>query len=290
MEFVTGVGVPEGPVVLPDKSWLIVEMAEDRGCVTHISPDGQSKRVIAKTGRPNGLAVDREGTIWVAESEEPSLLRMTMDGKVDVFLTECDGEPFLFPNDLAFDSNGQLFLTDSGILFGDFVQDGAIRADYKDIRPDGRVYQVCPKTKAIKRLDRGIRFTNGLAFGPDQDLYVNETLTGMVYRYQCRDGEIVGGREDFGNVVDPEGPPGPCGPDGMAFGTDGNLYVTVWGQGHVAVLGPDGAVLRRIRTAGSGPTNVAFGPPGEKRIYVTEVEFGTLEVFDVDTDGLPLFD
>jgi hypothetical protein len=36
--------------------------------VTQISPDGQSKRIIARTGEPNGLAVDRQGTIWVAET------------------------------------------------------------------------------------------------------------------------------------------------------------------------------------------------------------------------------
>jgi gluconolactonase len=69
--FTTGLSAPEGPVALPDGTWLIVEGGAERGCVTHISANGQIKRVIKKTGRPNGLAVDSQGVIWVAESKIP---------------------------------------------------------------------------------------------------------------------------------------------------------------------------------------------------------------------------
>jgi gluconolactonase len=82
MIFAENLGVPEGPVVLDDGSWLVVEMGPERGCVTQLDQDGHLGRVIARTGRPNGLAVDRDGTIWVAESREPSLIRLGMDGRV----------------------------------------------------------------------------------------------------------------------------------------------------------------------------------------------------------------
>ena len=62
----------------------------------------------------------------------------------------------------------------------------------------------------------------------------------------------------------------------------------MYGQGDVTVLGEDGQVVERTPTAGRRPTNVAFGASGEKRIFITEVEFGQIEVFDVDADGLPL--
>jgi hypothetical protein len=36
------------------------------------------------------------------------------------------------------------------------------------------------------------------------------------------------------------------------------------------------------------PTNLVFGKDGEERIYVTEVETGSVRIIDVGTDGLEL--
>lgn len=276
---------PEGPVALPDGSWLIVEGGADRGCVTQISEDGHDKRVVARTGRPNGLAVDSQGVIWVAESKTPSVVRLAMDGKAEVVTGGCDGEPFLFPNDLCFGPDGALYLTDSGVVIQDFAPNNRIRPDYMNVPYDGRVYRVDVETGSVTKLDSGIKFTNGIAFGPDKLLYVNETLTGNIYRY-----ELMGGpRVLFGNVIRPDAPPGWKGPDGMAFGDDGRLYVAVFGQRDVTVLGVGGEVAERIPTEGNLPTNVAFALPGRKRIHVTEYEFGQMEAFDVSCDGLPLW-
>lgn len=292
MVFAQNLSAPEGPVLLPDQSWLVVEMGPGKGCITHISADGQSRRTIAKIGRPNGLAVDQDGAIWVAESvNPPSLVKATMDGDLEVMLTRCDGTSFLFPNDLAFGPDGALYLTDSGILFNELVTpDDVIREGFMDLAMDGRVYRIDVNTRQVETIDLGYRFTNGLAFGPDQNLYVAETLTGMIYRYQSADGRVVGGREAFGQVIDcGKGSRNFQGPDGMAFGLNGCLYVAVYGQGHIAVLAPDGTLVERIATKGAKPTNLAFGTPGERKIYVTEDEYGVLEAIDVDTDGLPLF-
>jgi gluconolactonase len=288
MIFAENLGEPEGPVALDDGSWLVVEMAPERGCVTRLDRDGRIGRVIARTGRPNGLAVDRDGTIWVAESRDPSLIRLDMDGRSEVVLTACDGEPFLFPNDLCFGPDDALYMTDSGLLFEDFAPGGKIREDFMDAEIDGRIYRIDPSTLGIEKLDSGLRFTNGIAFGPDENLYANATFTGMVYRYRYEDGRIVGGREDFANVVREASTDRVIGPDGMAFGADGNLYVTVYGQGDVTVLSPSGDVVERIETAGSLPANVAFGRE-EQKIYVTEDEFGRVEAFEVGTGGLRLY-
>jgi gluconolactonase len=287
MTFASDLKTPEGPVALADGSFLVVEGG--RGCVTEISPDGHSKRIIAVTGEPNGLAVDNTGAIWVADIRPPALIRLTRDGKFERVLTGCHGEPFLFPNDLCFGPDGALYLTDSGILTDEFAPGGVIRADWADLKMDGRVYRVDTRTMNIQKLDSGLKFVNGIAFSADQKLYINDTVTGMVYRYPWKDGKLVGPREDFGNVHDPAKPPGFKGPDGMAFDTNGKLYVAVYAQGDVTVLGRDGNVIERIQTPGNLPTNVCFGLPGQKKIYVTEYELGRLECFDVDADGLPLW-
>jgi len=290
MIFVTGLGAPETPRLMKDKSWLVVEMAPHRGGVTHISADGKKISLVAKTGTPNGLVCDMNDVIWVAETHpHPSLMRVTMDGQVEVYLDACNGESFLLPNDLCFGPDGSLYMTDSGMLMTDWVVDGAVRPDWQTASFDGRVYRINLKTKAVSKLDTGLRFANGIAIGPDGHLYVNEMITGKVYRYLLKNGVPTGEREDFGNVLAPDWSGEFRGPDGMAFGADGRLYCAVFGQGDVTVLDPDGSVVRRIRTQGRNPTNVAFGPDGEKRIYVTEHELGQIEVFDVDTPGLSLY-
>jgi gluconolactonase len=290
MIFTGDLGAPEGPVALPDGSWLIVEAATGRGCVTRISADGRTKSVIKQTGRPNGLAVDAEGVIWVAESKTPSLLRLTLEGKCDLVAEGCDGEPFMFPNDLCFGPDGALYLTDSGVHIDSFATNNEIRPDYMDLDYQGRLYRIDTHTGATTKIDDGIRFTNGIAFGPDGMLYLNETVTGNVYRYGWRNGKVCAPRTLFGNVIRPDAPPGWKGPDGMAFDQTGLLYVAVFGQGDVTVLGTKGEVVERIPTQGLLPTNVAFALPGERRIHVTEFQYGQMEVFPVSRDGLPLWD
>jgi gluconolactonase len=288
MVFADGLSAPEGPVALPDGTWLIVEGGAGRGCVTHLSADGREKRVVKKTGRPNGLAVDDDGVIWVAESKTPSLLRLTLGGESEVVATGWQNEAFLFPNDLCFGPDGALYLTDSGVFIDNFVINGSIRPDYADVNYDGRVYRIEVETGQVTKIDTGIKFTNGIAFGPDNLLYANETLTGNVYRYDLSKGGNAQ-RKLFGNVIPADAPPGWKGPDGMAFSADGKLYVAVFGQRDVTVLGANGEVVERIQTQGKLPTNVAFALPGRRRIHVTEYEFGQLEVFETATDGLPLW-
>ena len=287
--FTNDLWVPEGPVALQDGSWLVVEGGDGRGCVTQIDADGSSKRIVARTGEPNGLAVDRDGFIWVAELKHPSLLRVSLAGTIEVIATEFEGKALLFPNDLCFGPDEALYLTDSGFKMEEFAPGGKIRSDYMNMKMDGSLYRVDRKTHSFEKLDGGLECANGLAFGPDKALYVAETRTGAIYRYEWKGAGKLGPREDFGNVLDTTAPPGWKGPDGMAFSTDGDLYIAVFGQQEVVVLGHDGSVLKRIRTAGKEPTNLAFGLPGRREIYVTECEFGQLEVFNVGVDGLPLW-
>ena len=290
MIFASDLRAPEGPVALSDGTWLIVEGASERGCVSHLSADGQTRTVIKKTGRPNGLAIDANGVIWVAESKNPSLLRLTMEGKCEVVATEADGEPFLFPNDLCFGPDGAIYLTDSGVCIDDFAPENQIRPDYADVHYDGRLYRIDPATGFVEKIDQRIRFTNGIAVGPDEMIYLNETLTGNIYRYRWDQGKVTTPRELFGNVIRADAPPGWKGPDGMAFDENGLLYVAVFGQGDVTVLGRGGDIVERIATQGKLPTNVAFALSGEHRVNVTEYEFGQMETFVVESDGLTLWD
>ncbi|MEE2752719.1 MAG: SMP-30/gluconolactonase/LRE family protein [Candidatus Latescibacterota bacterium] len=278
---------PEGPVRLPNGDWLVVEMAPERGCVTRVSADGTKRTLIAKTGRPNGLAVDREGTIWVAESKNPpSLLRMTQEGDFEIFMKGPEDDVFLFSNDLVFGPDGTLWMTDSGVLEPEWR---AFRDGKKDdVTVDGKVWRIDLSAKTASKIDSGLGFANGIAYGPDGYLYANETMTGDIFKYDLSNDEP--NREFFANAFPAEEMESHLrGVDGMAFDDRGRLYVTVIGYGDVAVFDPDGSLERRIPLIGKRPTNVAFGAKGEKRIYVTEQGIGQIEACDVDADGMELF-
>ena len=286
---ITDLALPEAPLLLPDGRWLVTELDLQRGTVTEVLADG-SRRPIARTGRPNGLALAADGTVWVAETLDPAVIRLELSGEFTRELDQVEGESLLWPNDLCFGADGALYVTDSGILIGDFLIEGRPRDGVKELPVDGRIFRFDPHSGEATFIDRGLKFTNGIAFGPDGMLYANETYTGDILRYRIEDGTVAGEKELFANVLDPDyDEPGLRGPDGMAFSSDGRLWVAVFGQGDITVLKPDGSVERRIKVPGRSPTNVAFGPPGDERIYIVEDEHGSMESRSVGVGGLALY-
>jgi sugar lactone lactonase YvrE len=72
----------------------------------------------------------------------------------------------------------------------------------------------------------------------------------------------------------------------MRCDVDGNLYVTRHGKGVVAKINPRGEVVREIDVLGKHPTNLCFGGPDGRTVYVTEAEAKRLVQFRVDRPGL----
>lgn len=290
--FARNIGAPEGPVALPGGALYVTEMSGDRQCVSRLSaPDAgayaERSVVVTTGGRPNGLAVDGDGNLWIAEAGLRALLCVAPDGRE---ILRIDGPPdgrFAFPNDLAFGPDGHLYMTDSGLALTDFLDGQNFVEDFMSLPWDGRVYEIDPKRGAVLRhIDHGILFTNGIAFDKAGVLYANASFPGDIYRY-----DIFGGaearRELFGNVLQPDDKDGFKGPDGMKFGSDGRLYCTVYGQGNVTVLGAGGRVEERLALRGSCPTNCAFALDGNT-LLVTEVGDGHVEALPVPCNGLAL--
>ena len=72
----------------------------------------------------------------------------------------------------------------------------------------------------------------------------------------------------------------------MRCDVDGNLYITRYGKGTVVVLSPKGEILREIDVLGARPSNLCFGGPDGRTVYVTEVEHRRLGKFRVARPGL----
>lgn len=286
MIFCQGLDHPECPVRMPDGSWLFVQMNMGKGTVCRVDADGKQVRTIRETGRPNGIVTDSHGHIWVAESLEPSLIKISSDNRTRTVARGCGQAPFLWPNDLVFGPDGAIYMTDSGVKATDLL--GVDGPDEKvwESPMSGCLYRIDPLTEVVECLDSGYQFANGLAFGPDDRLYVAETVTGNIYRYDFKEQLDIDSRRLFASVIEQPAQRKIVGPDGMAFDDEGNLYVAIFGQGHVAMVEPSGKIHRHLVTEGACPTNLAFGPSGSRQLYVTEYERGQIEILAVQTDGL----
>ncbi|MBW3600996.1 MAG: SMP-30/gluconolactonase/LRE family protein [Planctomycetes bacterium] len=73
--------------------------------------------------------------------------------------------------------------------------------------------------------------------------------------------------------------------DGMRCDVDGNLYITRYGKGVVVVVSPECEVIREIDVLGAKPSNLCFGGPDGRTVYVTEVEHTRLVQFRTDRPG-----
>ena len=279
-------GQPETPVQNNDGAWVIVEMRGDRSCVSVVDLNSGRAKALIRTGRPNGVAIDPEGNYWVADTDPPGVLVVTSALARQRVMTEAAGSPLLFPNDLIFGPDGFLYLTDSGIRLEDWAPGGVLRSDWRQAKCLGRVIRIDPVSGNTSCIDEGLQFVNGIAFDPENNyLYVNEMLTGEIYRYERLLSGEFGPRESVVNVTVPDPEQGFRGPDGMAFSDDGRLWVAMFGQGDITVVDPEKGVVERIRTLGAFPTNCSFGKQGEHILYVTEAEHGQIEAHDVGVGG-----
>jgi len=283
-----GLAAPEGPVSVGVSEWLLTEMGT--GHISRIGPERGQRQHLAQTGRPNGLAIDGQGAVWIAEPRNASVLRLDPASRrvVTVATAAEDDEEFLWPNDLCFGPDGILYMTDSGVRIEEFESHPPDARHELDL--DGRVIAVDPKTRTARILDRGLQFPNGIAIGPDDEfLYVSETLTGIVHRYPI--GDISSEtRLTFASVMldDMSTYANVAGPDGMAFDAEGNLLVAVLTQGTLTALNRNGDVQDHYSLPDSFPTNVAFGGADLDTLVVTGAATGVLLTIEWPVSGLAL--
>lgn len=249
-----GLRFPEGPAFALDGSLWCVEMRG--GALARLTSDSTDHYEIERLivgGEPNGLAMFGD-VPWFCDAA--GSIRQFDGASASAILLPRDHPPLRRPNDLAFDSHGTLVFTCPGLPTGE---------------RHGQVWCLDPAGGTTLLAD-AMCFPNGLAFTPDGDeLIVAETLTGLLWR-----GEWDGAAATWRSRRPWVSLPTPIGPDGMAFGPDGSLYVTLYGRGEIHVIAKDGSARVCLRTPGSRPTNLAFDPGGLLGMVVTEAERGEM--------------
>ena len=100
----------------------------------------------------------------------------------------------------------------------------------------------------------GLEFSNGIDFSPDgSTIYVVETAANRILRALLRPNGTLA--TPLSELVRFDGR---IGPDGIRFAGNGELYVTLWGRGEIAVVSGDGAIVDRMKLPGLFPTNLIF--------------------------------
>ncbi len=80
------------------------------------------------------------------------------------------------------------------------------------------------------------------------------------------------------------------GPDGLAMDEADNLAVAHAGLGAVWIFSRLGEPLYRVRSCtGLATTNLAYGGPDRKRLYITESETGTILVAELPVAGRTMY-
>lgn len=259
----------EGPAF--DRAGNLYMVDIPYGRILRLSPRGEFDVAAEYDGWPNGIAIHRDGRVFIADYR---LGIMTLDprtGRVEAFLTHCFSESFKGVNDLTFARNGDLYFTDQG------------QTGIHD--PTGRVYRYTVDGRLERLIDNGPS-PNGLVLDPeDKVLYVAMTRANCMWHCPLKPGGGVSKAGVFAQL------PGIHGPDGLAMDKAGNLAVAHARPGIIWLFSPLGEPLYCVRSKKEGArmTNMAYGGTDRKTLYITDSYNGTILAAKLPVAGKVLY-
>lgn len=268
--FAPGFAILEGPVWIGNALYLS-QISNDTvpptSRILKVVPGGSVSIFLADSGS-NGLAVDQNGDVVAGVHKDGTISRFPMANPTSktVLAATYGGARFDSPNDLAIRSDGTIYFSDPD------WQAPSTRPQAKT-----RVYRIDPGG-TVSLVDEDLVQPNGVTLAPDEKtLYVSGSSG--VYRYDVMADGTITGKAEF--------KAGLSGTDGMGLDCAGNLYVT---QGtSLIVFTPSGTEVGRIAlTNVQAVTNVAFGGPERKTLYVTSLgQMPTLRKLELNVPGYP---
>jgi gluconolactonase len=240
------------------------------GRILQISDQGKFTVLAEYDGEPNGLRLHKDGRFFVADYKNGIMLFDPETGQVTPHCQRYRVERFKALNDLMFASNGDLYFTDQSLT------------GMND--PTGRVYRQRADGQLDLLLDN-IPSPNGLVLNEaETELYVAATRGNCIWRVPFMPDGTVAKAGVFIQMS------GGHGPDGLAMDEAGNLVVAHVGLGSVWLFSPAGEPLLRILSCkGRKITNVAYGGPDRKTLFITEAESGCILSTRMDVTGRVLY-
>lgn len=255
----------EGPAVDADGNLHVVNYLR-QGTIGKVAADDTRSQLLADLP-PGSVGVSirfsRDRRMYVADYKKHNIL--VLEPGTSSARVYFHSDKFNQPNDMALARDGTIYASDpnwrgrSGQVWR-IVSAGAVG------------------NGTVMTAPRKLTTTNGIDLSPDERvLYVAESLTNEIWAYRLDGATLAAPRlvkkfSDFSL-------------DGIRTDIDGRIYVARILKGTVEVLMPDGKTVREIVLSAREPTNLAFGGPDGKTVYVTQRQGGFIEMFRVDRPG-----
>jgi len=258
----------EGPAVAKDGSLYAVNYQQEGTIGRIIGKNQVATLVKLKNGSiGNGIRFDEAGNMYIADYVNHNVLKINARHINNTDLSdkviEIYGHSPLMnqPNDIA--------IMDNGIIFA---------SDPNWSESSGQLWRI-DTNQQVDLLEKSMGTTNGIEVSPNNKiLYVNESVQRKVWQYKLADDGSLSDKRLLIEFDD-------YGLDGMRTDKQGNLYIARYGKGVIAIVSPEGSLLREVILKGKFPTNVAFGGSDGKTVFVTMQKRGAIEKFYSEFSG-----
>lgn len=226
-----------------------------------LAPFGGSGATDGKFNRPQGVAIDSSGNIWVVDKNNNRVQKFDDTGK---FLLQFGGSgstdgKFNDPRGIAVSSNGTVWVSDIG---------------------NKRVQAFNSQGVFIRKITTEMNMPYGLATGPGGVLWVSDPGTARINKYS-ESGSYLG--KAYGSAANPTGGSDLNYPVGLATDAVGNVWAVDSGNSRLKKYDSNGKFIAQFGTTGTGagqfqnPLYIDVAPSGH--LLVTEELTNRVQVF-----------